>query len=78
MPKKLTQLETAITTLPFAGMQSIKDTPSVLTMPCISARSIGQRTCAARRQTLTVLTGPGLPNLAILFDNNRFGIVFGR
>jgi hypothetical protein len=27
-PKKLAQLETAITTLPFAGMQSVKDTPS--------------------------------------------------
>jgi hypothetical protein len=28
VPKKLTQLETAIMTLPFAGMQSVRDTPS--------------------------------------------------
>src|ERR1700689_1784497 len=28
VPKKLTQLETAIMTLPFAGMQSLKETPS--------------------------------------------------
>jgi hypothetical protein len=27
-PKKLAQLDTALTTLPFAGMQSFKDTPA--------------------------------------------------
>jgi hypothetical protein len=68
-PKKWTQLETAITTLPFAGIQSVKDTPSdgivKLDIKKLDGMTADQIIELARKTvTVKFLVGPppGLPD----------------